>query len=354
MLILFFVILFSFFIYIKDGYGKLSQMSVSKTDLLVNQDEIIRFAGISFKGSMFGFFIDNNRNNGRDVSIVYSSFPDNTWKTKYNVLSSPTDYPSLISSIFVDEEEIIVIFRSDTAYFLSRSSDGMEWTSPKEIITEQPLPLVFSFYSGSLLNQTESNQKIIFTCANDVDDAKKEVSETQVIMICAFSYDKGNSWTIQKFTTTEKEEKTIFAEKIFFANNQLYILSILDYTTEVYFVCLEITKDNNSCIMNSSEVAEDYEIDTIFETNGYVMCLKILYNEFAYLCKLIENGKCHFISEVPVGRNYNVIANDNNGISIVIEKAYSVDLVQFCDKQDTYVPYNASEISVRDITEEIL
>lgn len=352
MIVSYFAVFISFLIFIKNGYGKLSQAPVVHTNFMTTSDEVVRFAGLSFNGNIIGFVVASEMNNGRDISITYSSILENKWITKYKAIKSPINSPCLISSIFVDDDEITVIFRSNATYFISRSTDGIEWESPKEIITKKPLPLVFSYYSGAPMHLHDSNEKMIFVCGNNEDD--KRGSGNQVLIKCAFSYDKGNSWVLRTFDIIEDFE-IIFASKIFFAANKMYILSIANYNEEVYFVCSEFTSDTNTCLMNLSEVSKDYEIDTIFETSGSVISLQILYNEYAYLCKLMENGQCHIINEVPVGRNYSVVINNANNIYIIIEgNSSGVDIVHFYDKQDSYVPYNASEISVRDITEEIL
>ncbi|ETW34379.1 hypothetical protein PFTANZ_04869 [Plasmodium falciparum Tanzania (2000708)] len=149
-----------------------------------------------FKGGIYAFL-------GYDNCTIEVNKTVNgiDWNEKKDVKVSGNNNIAVVYSIFTSEEKMILIFKCDNKFYITKYGKEFKWSDPKvidvsNVIGTNTTPAV---YSGSLLSMNNDFEKYILVCENHSQNYinvvdQEYMREIRLLGKCMLSFDEGNNW----------------------------------------------------------------------------------------------------------------------------------------------------------------
>lgn len=309
-----------------------------------------KFLTVPFKDQNIAFCVKNNNNkyndddndksgrNDNDVIFVYTSNDGGVkWKENEEIIRNPEKKKVHVHSVFVLDEEIILIFVSHNSHrvYITESSDAIKWNVPKEIKIEGFTNIIGS-YSGSSFNLNgDEDKKSIFICEDKKEEKNRQIDidnnmYDNITTHCAFSYDKGETWPdIFRFGTFGKRENE-HIDNIFYHDGHIYFSYINEEEKKhEYALCENEREDFYKCDKVLFSNDEDFVSEHCDTSNGYLfMILKknddysvaMDYQDyvFPYKSKIKINGAIFFFLVSLSDSDIALFSKHSDGIKRVL------------------------------------
>lgn len=191
-----FLSLVSFLLQCKNTLANVTFEQKVQTNLSHDKNGDIVYGHREFKGGIYAFL-------GYDNCTIQVNKTVNgiDWNEKKDVKVSGNNNIAVVYSIFTSEEKMILIFKCDNKFYITKYGKEFKWSDPKvidvsNVIGTNTTPAV---YSGSLLSMNNDFEKYILVCENHSQNYinvvdQEYMREIRLLGKCMLSFDEGNNW----------------------------------------------------------------------------------------------------------------------------------------------------------------
>lgn len=285
-----------------------------------DENKNVRFLNVTFKDAIFAFLVSKDIEEAKDILVFQSMNGGKSWKKNDEVIRSPCGEMSVVHYIFVEENEIVLIFVSNEQTFITKSENGSKWEIPQKI-NENFFDNKMGYYSGKAVEIAKNKKPVIFMCIDNNTYVKDDiVSDGE----CAFSYDKGNTWIRNSYFFVKNNIGKINYENPFVYNGFFFFsIHLFSKDRYSYVMCNKYEEEQNFYCDEAPFTAPGYEISHVIAMKDYLYA--ILSNETEKKIGISKDG-VHFYNfgEVPEGKEYNfILINDSYFLLVLSNNRYT-------------------------------